>query len=200
MPWGSWIFFSIDQPGFCITSCFFSHLSLPNSAFRAMHLHVSEAAEKLEEAQADITRRVVVIARKETVKYVFRRALRNPARTNVFGNVCAPQPWLGSPHLPGIFLPVRVCAGLGASLAEPPLPGWGDGRRGRGGRVQAARGARRDFPEGGTGGTPARGCRKTILMQRQRPDRPAGALREVGERNTVREGKEKSFAGEELSS
>lgn len=33
-----------------------------------MHLHVREAAEKLEEAQADITRRVVVIARKETVK------------------------------------------------------------------------------------------------------------------------------------
>ncbi|XP_030914112.1 uncharacterized protein LOC115948016 [Geospiza fortis] len=37
-------------------------------AFQAMHLHVSEAAEKLEEAQADITLRVVVIARKETAE------------------------------------------------------------------------------------------------------------------------------------
>lgn len=76
-----------------------------------------------------------------------------------------------------------------------PLPGWGDGQRGRGGRGEAARGARRDSPEGGTGGTPAGGCKKTILIQKQRPDRPVGALREVGERNTVREGKKKSFAG-----
>ncbi|XP_061864183.1 uncharacterized protein LOC133626821 isoform X2 [Colius striatus] len=34
--------------------------------FQAMHLHLRDAVEKLEEAQADITRRVVVIARKET--------------------------------------------------------------------------------------------------------------------------------------
>lgn len=118
-----------------------------------MHLHVSEVAEKPEEAQADITPRVVVIARKETVKYIFRRALRNPARTNVFGNVCAPQPWLGSPHLPGIFLPLRAYSArtvLGASVAKRPLPGWGDGRRGLGGRVEAAQRARRDSPEWGT--------------------------------------------------
>lgn len=157
-----------------------------------MHLHLSETAEKLEEAQADITRRVVVIARKETVKYVFRRALRNPDRTNVFGNVCAPQPWLGSAHLPGVFQPGVCVRGWGL-----PSPAACLGCRGR---VQAARGARRDCPEGGTAGTPARGCRKTILIQKQRPDRPVAALREVGERNTVREGKEKSFAGEELSS
>ncbi|KAM9656919.1 uncharacterized protein ACIBXB_009103 isoform 1-T3 [Morphnus guianensis] len=45
-----------------------------------MHLHVREAAENLEEAQADITRRVVVIARKETEEgdAVASRALGSP--------------------------------------------------------------------------------------------------------------------------
>lgn len=83
------------------------------------------------------------------------------------------------------------CAGPG----PPALPARVGGR-GRGGSGGAGR-----IPRGGTGGTPAGGCRKTILIQKQRPDRPVGALREVGgDKNTVREGKEKSFEGKELSS
>lgn len=50
--------------------------------------------------------------------------------------------------------------GLGSPLAQP--------RCLRG--LTGARGPRRDSPEGGTGGTPARGCRKTILIQKQRPE------------------------------
>lgn len=99
-----------------------------------MHLHLSETAEKLEEAQADITRRVVIIARKETVKYAFRRALRNPDRTNVFGNVCAPQPWLGSPHLPGVSQPGMCVRGWGlpspSARCLPGVPGPRLGGRG----------------------------------------------------------------------
>lgn len=62
------------------------------------------------------------------------------------------------------------CAGPG----PPALPARVGGR-GRGGSGGAGR-----ISRGGTGGTPAGGCRKTILIQKQRPDRPVGALREVG--------------------
>lgn len=133
------IFFSTDQPGFCITSCFFSHLSLPNSAFRAVHLHLSETAEKLEEAQADITRRVVIIARKETVKYAFRRALRNPDRTNVSEMFARPSP--GSAVLTCRVFPSRGCVfGAGGFPRPAPAACLGCRGRGSGGAARLSRG------------------------------------------------------------
>lgn len=174
-----------------------------------MHLHVREAAEKLEEAQADITRRVVVIARKETVKYISRRPLGNSARTNVFGSVCAPQPRLGSPHLLGIFLPVRACVpGWGGSPTRAaggwmgwraPVPAAGGcAAGGRRGRAEAPRGAAR-FPGWGRR-DPRPRLRENHINGKTKAGPAGGGPAGAGERNTVQEGKEKSFAGEELSS
>lgn len=94
---------------------------------------------------------------------------------------------------------VRVCRAGGDPLPERPVAGWGGGRqcrprgaarRGAAGAAPRRRGARRGSP-GGAGETPARGCGKTILMARQRPDRPAGALRERGNEIRFRKGRRK---------
>lgn len=75
-------------------------------------------------------------------------------------------------------------AGAGAGGGGSRRGGPQGPRRGAAGRGAILRG-------GGAGETPAGGCGKTILMERQRPDRPAGALRERGNEIRLRKGRRK---------
>lgn len=82
-----------------------------------------------------------------------------------------------------------MCAGLGDPSARrlDGVAGAGAG----GGGDRAAGGSRGSAEEGGGSETPARDCGKTALEERQRPDGPAGALRELGNEIRFRKGKRK---------
>lgn len=122
-------------------------------------------------------------------------ALGDSARTNGLGNVAVPQPpaWHCSPAMP--FAPAEcLYAGLG-SPRRTPEAAWGRrapglaGGAAPGAAVGAApdrRGARGDFPMEGRG-DPRSCCGRSVLMGRQRPERPVGALWERG--NEIRFGK-----------
>lgn len=136
---------------------------------------------KLEEAQADITPRLVVIARKETVIYVSRRPLGKFSQNECFRKCLRVQAPAGQSSPAGDFSPGVFRAGGGSPRQEPWMGRWAPG------------GPRRDSPWG-AGENPHRGCGKTVLMERQRPDRPGAgglALREQGNEIRCRKGRRK---------
>lgn len=120
MFWGLGILFFLFFPFFLYNLVFlFPPLPSPNSVFYAVHLHVTEAAVKLEEAQADITPRLVVIARKEAVIYVSRRALGKFSQNECFRKCLRAQAAAGQSS------PAGCVRGFGGgSPRQAPWMGW----------------------------------------------------------------------------
>nr|XP_047929365.1 translation initiation factor IF-2-like [Anser cygnoides] len=177
-----------------------------------MHLHLREAAGELEEAQADTTRGSQFRGGKETVKtHISQPTKATQPKRMGWETFARPSPVLAfltccafSSRCPCVC--VCVCAGPERGGVPSPSPRRLDGVAGagvapRGSRGGGQRGQRRGAAgrgailREGAASPPPRGCGQTVLMPRQKAGPSGGGPAGAGERNTVREGKEKKFRG-----